>query len=469
MKAFQLSVSLQTYNRGSNGYLQKALEAILAQTYADFELLVIDNHSTDETPDIVLSYKDPRLTYIRLPPGGTPADSIRRAFGASRGEYLLTTHDDDVMDPTMIERQMTCVQAHPELACLATNVRLINEQDVIIQDRLYEIDEDRFFATGKYIQTYFEEKFWLPTPTLLFKRGNHPRIERSFARETRPQYAPSGDIAGLFRLNTRAPVGILAEPLLSYRQHDTQESRTVDQSAPLVALAKYAETLLAAHKANASLRTLMPAIRAFSVRYQAQDSLFKLSGKPLNRRLSALKSRWEKLVPADARALDAILPFEVLIGQFNLGQSLPAAALDALKQLPATGGSQVAYRQWAQLIHAGHSIFAGQTQLRRIAIFGSMLTAFLLVSSARQAGIEVICCFDSSPARIGKDVLSVPIVALATIREYSTQIDAVILSSERDHDEGLRHIIQKYAAEEQFAIYSWKDLAITAVSSGRLS
>lgn len=76
MDSIQLSVSVLTYNRGHNGYLRTAMDAILAQTYADFELLVIDNHSSDETAEIVLSYRDRRLTYIRLPPGGTPAESF---------------------------------------------------------------------------------------------------------------------------------------------------------------------------------------------------------------------------------------------------------------------------------------------------------------------------------------------------------------------------------------------------------
>jgi len=98
----RISISLQTYNRGQSGFLRLALEGILGQTHGDFELLVIDNHSTDDTPDIVLACKDPRLTYLRLPPGGTPADSIRAAFRASQGEYLLTTHDDDIMEPDML-------------------------------------------------------------------------------------------------------------------------------------------------------------------------------------------------------------------------------------------------------------------------------------------------------------------------------------------------------------------------------
>lgn len=462
MSLVRLSVSLQTYNRGGSGYLRAALEAILAQTYGDFELLVIDNHSTDETPEIVLSYKDPRLTYMRLPPGGTPADSIRRAFGASRGNYLLTTHDDDIMEPTMIERQMRVMEQRPELGCLAANVSLIDNRDNTLQDRLYEMDADRFFGVGDYIQTYFEEKLWFPTPTLLFNRGLGQSRNSSFAREAKPGYAPSGDIAGLFSINTRAPVGLLAEPLLRYRQHTEQESRNVDQSAPLVALAKYAESLLILPDSDERMCALTPTVHAFSARYQAQDHLFKSEGMPLESALMKLKTHWEHAVTPGNRSVDAALPFEILLGETGKGLSIPDDALGRLLLTPAKGGSQLAYRQWALLLHNGSSLFTGAGELKRIAILGSMLTAYLLVLAAKRCDMEVVCCLDSSPARIGKDVFGIPVVPHEYLLDHGGQIDAVILSSERDHDEGLRKILSPAQQRRPFQIYSWKELAASA-------
>ncbi|HLP98569.1 MAG TPA: glycosyltransferase family A protein [Sideroxyarcus sp.] len=467
MTLHSLSISLQTYNRGHSGYLRTALEAILAQTYGDFELLVIDNHSTDDTPEIVLSYKDPRLTYMRLPPGGTPADSIRRAFGACRGDYLLTTHDDDIMVPTMVERQMRVMAQHPELGCLATNVCLIDDRGNTLQDRLYEMEGDRLFGIGDYIQTYFEEKLWFPTPTLLFNRHLEPEKNRSFVRETRPDYAPSGDIAGLFSINTRAPVGILAEPLLRYRQHAAQESRNVDQSAPLVALAKYAESLLETPGPDQRLRALAPTVHAFSARYQAQDRLFKAAGMP-EAALVELKAHWEHSVTPDSRGVDAALPFEILLGEAGKGLSIPDDALDRLLRSPAKGGSQLAYRQWARLLHDGSSLFVGAAGLQRIAILGSMLTAHLLVLAAQRCGLEVAYCLDSSPARIGKNVLGVPVVPHAYLHDHGGQIDAVILSSERDHDEGLRKLLSPARERWPFHIHSWKELAATSARPAAL-
>ncbi len=462
MSLIKLTVSLQTYNRGRSGYLRAALEAILAQSYGDFELLVIDNHSTDETPEIVLSYKDPRLTYMRLPPGGTPADSIRRAFGASRGSYLLTTHDDDIMEPTMVERQMRVMEQHPELGCLATNVSLIDDRGNTLQDKLYEMDADRFFGAGDYIQTYFEEKLWFPAPTLLFNRDLGQTRNSSFVRETKPSYAPSGDIAGLFNINTHAPVGILAEPLLRYRQHTGQESRNVDQSSPLVELAKYAEKLLAIHRSNERIHHLLPAVHAFSARYQAQDHLFNLEGKPLESALMTLKTHWENSVTPDARGVDAALPFEILLGEMEKELSIPAGALDRLMRHPAKGGSQLAYRQWARLVHNGSSLFSATAKLQRIAILGSMLTAYLLVLSARRCGIEIVCCLDSSPTRIGKNIFGIDIVPHEYLHDHGGHLDAVILSSERDQEEGLRKILLPAQERRQFQIYSWKDMPSTS-------
>lgn len=456
----QISISLQTYNRGQSGFLRLALEGILGQTHGDFELLVIDNHSTDDTPDIVLACKDPPLTYLRLPPGGTPADSIRAAFRASQGEYLLTTHDDDIMEPDMLARQMACITAHPELLCLAANVSLIDQSSNTIQSRLYEMESDRLFIPGDYIETYFREKLWFPTPTLLFRRDAVASGRHSFARKPgRPDYFPSGDIAGLFRLNAKGCVGILAAPLLRYRQHPEQESRNVHQSNPLVILAQHAERLVAAHRKNERLRALLPMTRAFSVRYQAQDALFTLAGETLRRKLKALKQGWEKRISPDSRAVDAVLPFEILLLEMQLGNSIPLPAFRQLAAQPASSGSQSGYRRWLQLLHEGKPLFSGTPDLKRIVIFGSMLTAHLLVLAARKRGIAVLCCVDSSKSRIGNKVLDIPIAPLEALEKIS-HLDAVILSSERDHEDGLKNMLHPWRERSGFRILSWKDLTI---------
>jgi hypothetical protein len=94
------------------------------------------------------------------------------------GQYFLATHDDDVMEPTMVARTVDFLAHHPDMACLATNVSLINSPGALIQSRLYELDHDRIFEKGAYVGAYLEEKLWFPTPTCMFHRDKTLTLKR---------------------------------------------------------------------------------------------------------------------------------------------------------------------------------------------------------------------------------------------------------------------------------------------------
>jgi hypothetical protein len=256
-------------------------------------------------------------------------------------------------------------------------------------------------------------------------------------------------------LNIKDRIAILADPLLRYRQHSGQESRNVNQSKPLVDTV----TGLLAHRRK--LKAYLPAIYAAEARYLAQDCLFahgeSLRTVALCRQIGRLKAKWEKVVPSQSRALDSVLPFEILICQLGLGPSIPAEPLEHLLQSKPQVGARRAYRQWACLAQQGKSIFAGRQGLKRIAILGSMFTAYLIVQDALRAGIEVVCCLDSAPARIGNKVFGIPVVPHEELKRLQP-VDAVILSSERDHEEGLRRILQSHLSDTDLPTPSWKEL-----------
>lgn len=460
-KSRKLTIALLTYNRCNSGYLQKSLDAVLRQTYSDFELLVVDNHSTDTTAELVLSYNDPRLFYIRQPPGGNATTSYNHALWMSRGEYIIFTHDDDIMEPTLIERQMAFVEKHPDLLCLASNVSLIDERGRLVQPRLYELDNDMVFSTTGYIEKYFEEKLWFPTPTILYHRDSYVKVLSKWLSMKHPEYFASGDIWAVFSLNLRGPVGILAEPLLRYRQHQGQESRNVDQGAPVIEVIRL---LLKTRERNTTLKPHIPAIQAFLTRFKTQDMLFKSNHKnQMMTNLAAIKKQWEKAVSPEKRAVDAILPFEIFLCTLGLESTVPTAKFKELLRTPAKGGARRSFRAWLHAIHHGRSLFDNKPQIKRIAIFGSMLTAFLIIQSATLSGIEVLYCFDSSPARIGKQVLGVPVVPLKDLRHHAKNIDAVILSNEHDQENALKTILKKHLKHNpNIPVLSWKDLALKA-------
>lgn len=458
IRSYKITIALLTYNRCESGYLKESLDAILAQTYTDFELLVVDNHSTDSTAKLVMSYGDPRLTYIRQPAGGNATTSYIRSSIMSRGEYIIMAHDDDVMEPTMIERQVAFIEKHPELLVVSNNVSLIDDAGVLIQPRFYELEEDVVFNTSEYIKKYLEEKLWLPAPTLLFKRQNYVKAVSKWLGTKDPAYLASGDIWILFTLNLQGPIALLADPLLRYRQHRGQESRNVDQGYPMIEAIRL---LLKNQGRNKNLQSNLPAIHGFLTRFRTQDICFKSATKnQIVSKLTSLKKSWERNVIPTNRAMDVILPFDICLNLFGLESSLPIGDFLHLKMTPAKGGGRRGFRNWLSAIQNGRNIFDSQKNLKKIAVFGSMLNAYLIIESAQQAGIDVLGCFDSSPARIGKQVLGIPVYPIADLSEKSKRLDAIILSSEHDQEDALKKILNEYIQQNQhLPVISWKDLA----------
>lgn len=122
-----VTIAIPTYNR-ANGYLPGALEAALAQTYTPLEILVSDNCSTDRTPELVRSYDDSRVRYVRHEPSLGALGNFQYCVDAAEGDFFLMLHDDDRIDADFVE---TCVSALPQssgVGYVRTGTRLIDAE-----------------------------------------------------------------------------------------------------------------------------------------------------------------------------------------------------------------------------------------------------------------------------------------------------------------------------------------------------
>src|SRR2546421_610268 len=102
----RVSVILPTYDRLP--LLREAVESVRAQTWADWELVVIDDGSTDGTAEYLteLASVDPRVRVLRRPHRGNPARLRNEAVAASTGEYVAFQDSDDVWEPEKLARQL---------------------------------------------------------------------------------------------------------------------------------------------------------------------------------------------------------------------------------------------------------------------------------------------------------------------------------------------------------------------------
>ncbi|MCZ6674209.1 MAG: glycosyltransferase family 2 protein, partial [Verrucomicrobia bacterium] len=143
-----VSIIILTYNRAK--LLIEALESVLAQTYRNIEIIVVNDASPDNTEEVLLPYMK-HIRYIKNEKNLGCAGSKNVGLEAARGELITNLDDDDCIKPEKIARQVEMFQERPQMGVCATGT--------------IHIDKD-----GQHIRTYMPPRFSRRNQTLLFLR-----------------------------------------------------------------------------------------------------------------------------------------------------------------------------------------------------------------------------------------------------------------------------------------------------------
>ncbi|MCB0769130.1 MAG: glycosyltransferase family 2 protein [Flavobacteriales bacterium] len=119
------------YNKG--GFVDEAVRSVLASTCADFELLVIDDASTDDGPAIVRSIKDPRIRLVSLERNSGRAAAAARGFEEARGHYIAILDADDRMHADRLREQRNFLDARPGTAVVGSNLQCFGADQSVIR------------------------------------------------------------------------------------------------------------------------------------------------------------------------------------------------------------------------------------------------------------------------------------------------------------------------------------------------
>jgi glycosyltransferase involved in cell wall biosynthesis len=126
-----VSVVMAVYNGAR--YVRQAIDSILDQTFAGFELVIVDDGSTDETPHILHSYQDTRLVLVKNEQNLGLARSLNRGIQVSQAKYIARQDADDISYPQRLETQVAVLDAHPEIGAVGTGAKWVDDNSRMLQ------------------------------------------------------------------------------------------------------------------------------------------------------------------------------------------------------------------------------------------------------------------------------------------------------------------------------------------------
>ena len=158
-----VSVIIPAFNM--ERHIKETIDSVLSQTYTNFEIIVVDDGSTDNTAAIVKSIKDGRLKYFYQPNSGLPAKPRNKGVELSRGEYIAFLDHDDLWMKDKLEKQMAIMQQDSNLALISTNAL------VMIDTRMTNKQVFKCLKTGYFIDKEFMPDLNIIQSTVIIKKS----------------------------------------------------------------------------------------------------------------------------------------------------------------------------------------------------------------------------------------------------------------------------------------------------------
>ena len=212
----RVTIAMPVYN--ARAYLREALESVLAQTYPRWELVAIDDASTDESWDLLNEYaaRDPRVRLFRQPVQSGIVAARNRAIAEAHpaSTYLAVLDADDVALPDRLEAQLAFLDAHPDHALLGGHTLIIDAEARSLGLRRYPSDYAQICSAITRFNPFAQSAVMIRR-SVLDEVGGYD-----------PAYPRCQDYDLWLRIAAKHPVANLDRPLIRYRISDAQGKRT---------------------------------------------------------------------------------------------------------------------------------------------------------------------------------------------------------------------------------------------------
>jgi len=217
-----ISVIMPVYN--AEAYLHEAIESILNQTFADFEFIIIDDCSTDESYEIIKKYAklDRRIVVLRNYENLKLSKTLNKAIKISKGKYVARMDADDISMPDRLKKQFDYMENNSEIGISGGTMQIIDFEGKVTGKRKYHM-KDKDIRKNIFRYSPFSHPLIIIRKAVLSKAGFYNQ-----------DYNPAEDYEFYFRVGKYAKFGNLEDFLLKYRVH--KNSMTISKIQKMEAM-----------------------------------------------------------------------------------------------------------------------------------------------------------------------------------------------------------------------------------------
>lgn len=215
----KISVCIPTYNYGK--FISDSIESVISQTCKDFEIIIVDNCSVDETEEIVKAYVDvyDNVKYFRNAENIGMTENWNRCLNLSTGKYVKILCADDILVPTCLQKSLEIFENHEDIVLLATARLFVDEKLKLVTSMNYD-SRDKLEVGYDVIKNCLINGNLIGEPSaVLFKR------ECSF-RGFNKVYTQLTDLEMWFHILGKGNFAYINDALCKIRQHDGQETKS---------------------------------------------------------------------------------------------------------------------------------------------------------------------------------------------------------------------------------------------------
>lgn len=223
-------ISIVMVNYNHEDYIEDAISSVVAQTYKNWELIIVDDGSTDSSPEIIEKYEthDPRIKAILQRENRHICIATNIGFRHVNGEFVARIDSDDVWHPEKLARQIKHMWEHPEAGLCFTKLDIIDENDAIVNEShslLYQAYNGRKDERKGWIRHFFFYGNTLIQSTLLMKREVLDNVGGFNLA-----YIQGHDFDFFVRAIMKYEFTFLETPLVKYRRMENQNSAWNDDN-----------------------------------------------------------------------------------------------------------------------------------------------------------------------------------------------------------------------------------------------